>query len=110
MNEEQSRGLSRRAILRTAALGVALNASAAHGQTSAASDYGAPLTEVCVPAGLLTLEQKAAMIKGISDVLRRVTALPADRGPIFVAIIETAESGFGVNGKVFAPSRANEKR
>jgi len=36
-------------------------------------------------------------------VLRRVTALPADQGPIFVEIIEVAEGGFGVNGTVFVP-------
>jgi len=106
MNDQQSRGMSRRAILRTTAVGIALNASTSHAQTSAASGFGAPVTEVCVPAGVLTLEQKSAMIKGISDVLRRVTALPPDGGPIFVEIIETAESGFGVNGKVFTPRAA----
>ena len=108
MSDQQSRGMSRRAILHATAVGIALNASASHAQTSAASDFGAPVTEVCVPAGVLTLEQKSAMIKGISDVVRRVTALPPDRGPIFVEIIETAEGGFGVNGKVFVPSRANK--
>ena len=94
--------MSRRAMLQAAAVGVALNASASHAQTSGPG-FGAPLTEVFVPAGALTLEQKGAMIKGISDVLRRVTAMPADQGPIFVEIIETAEGGFGVNGRVFVP-------
>jgi phenylpyruvate tautomerase PptA (4-oxalocrotonate tautomerase family) len=94
--------MSRRAILKVAAVGVALNASAAQAQTSPAG-FGAPLTEVFVPAGVLTLEQKSAMIKDISDVLRRVAAMPADQGPIFVEIIEVAEGGFGVNGRVFVP-------
>ena len=94
--------MHRRTILKMAAVGVALNASASEAQTSA-TGFGAPLTEVFVPAGALTLEQKAAMIKGISDVLRRVGAMTADQGPIFVEIIEVAEGGFGVNGRVFVP-------
>jgi len=97
--------MSRRAILKMGAAGVALNASVAQAQTSAPG-FGAPLTEVFVPAGVLTLEQKAAMIKGISDVLRRVAAMPADQGPLFVEIIEVAEGGFGVNGNVFVPRAA----
>jgi phenylpyruvate tautomerase PptA (4-oxalocrotonate tautomerase family) len=104
MSDHESRvsgaGVSRRAILQTAtvAAGVALGASTARAQTSAAPGYGAPLVEVCVPHGVLTSEQKSAMIKGITDVLRRVTP---SQGPLFVEIIETAEGGFGVNGNVF---------
>jgi hypothetical protein len=41
------------------------------------------------------------MIKGITDVLRRVTA--PSQGPLFVEIMETAEGAFGVNGNVFVP-------
>ena len=106
MSDQQSTGVGRRAILRTAAASIALSATASHAQTTAASGYGAPLTEVFVPAGVLSVEQKSAMIKGISDVLRRVTGLPPEQGPIFVEIIETSESGFGVNGKVFTPRAA----
>jgi phenylpyruvate tautomerase PptA (4-oxalocrotonate tautomerase family) len=52
----------------------------------------------------LTLEQKAAMIKGITDVVWRATKLPADPSrKSFVQILETAEGGFGVNGQVFVP-------
>src|SRR5262247_2424755 len=94
--------LTRRAMLKIGAVGVALSASTAQAQTSAPG-FGAPLTEVFVPAGVLSPEQKAAMIKGISDVLRRVAAMPAGQGPIFVEIIEVAEGGFGVNGNVFVP-------
>ena len=103
MSERQSRGVSRRAILQTAAIGMVVNASASQAQTSPPVGFGAPLTEVYVPSGVLSAEQKSAMIKGISDVLRRVTALPAEQGPMFVEIIETSEGGFGVNGKVFVP-------
>ena len=113
MNHEASAssggGVSRRDVLQTAtvAAGIALGASTAFAQPNAAPGFGAPLAEVYVPGGVLTLEQKAAMIKGITDVLRRVTALPSEAGPLFVEIIETAEGGFGVNGKVFVP-RANK--
>src|SRR5262245_49109488 len=103
MTDRQPKGMSRRAMLRTGAVGITLNVSASHAQPSGASGFGAAVTEVYVASGVLTLEQKSAMIKGISDVLRRVTALPPDQGPIFVEIIETTEGGFGVNGKVFVP-------
>jgi phenylpyruvate tautomerase PptA (4-oxalocrotonate tautomerase family) len=101
MNDRQSRGVSRREILQGAAIGIALNASASQARTSPPIGFGAPLTEVYVPSGVLSAEQKSAMIKGISDVLRRVTALPVEQGPMFVEIIETSEGGFGVNGRVF---------
>src|SRR6185436_1713784 len=79
-------GISRRAVLQMATVAAAttLGASAAHAQPSPAPGFGGPLAEIYVPGGLLTLEQKSAMIKGISDVLRRVTALPDQAGPIFV--------------------------
>ena len=53
---------------------------------------------------MLTLEQKAAMIKGITDVLFNAMKLSPGPGRLsFVQIIETAEGGFGVNGQVFVP-------
>jgi phenylpyruvate tautomerase PptA (4-oxalocrotonate tautomerase family) len=53
---------------------------------------------------VLTLEQKAAMIKGITDVVLNAMKLPPGPAHIsFVQIIETAEGGFGVNGQVFVP-------
>ncbi len=98
--------VSRRGVLQmaTVAAGVAIGASASGAQTGPAPGYGAPLVEVCVPSGVLTLEQKSAMIEGITNVLRRVIApSPNQSGPLFVEIIETGEGGFGVNGKVFVP-------
>jgi phenylpyruvate tautomerase PptA (4-oxalocrotonate tautomerase family) len=60
--------------------------------------------ELQVPTGVLTLEQKAAMIKGITDVLFNAMKLSPGPGRLsFVQIIETAEGGFGVNGQVFVP-------
>jgi phenylpyruvate tautomerase PptA (4-oxalocrotonate tautomerase family) len=70
--------------------------------TAPAASFGAPLVELQVPAGVLSLEQKAAMIKGITDV--RATKQPSDPArKSFVQIFETADGGFGVNGQVFVP-------
>ncbi len=66
--------------------------------------FGSPVVELCVPAGLLTLEQKAAMLKGMTDVvLKALDRAPDPARRCFVTIVEAAEGGFGVDGKVFAP-------
>jgi phenylpyruvate tautomerase PptA (4-oxalocrotonate tautomerase family) len=53
---------------------------------------------------VLTLEQKAAMIKDVTDVVLTATKQPPDPSrKSFVQIFETADGGFGVNGQVFAP-------
>jgi phenylpyruvate tautomerase PptA (4-oxalocrotonate tautomerase family) len=99
-------GLNRRAVLITAAVaaGAAVGVSTAVADTAPAATFGAPLVELQVPAGVLTVEQKAAMIKGITDVVLRATKQPADPGrKSFVQIFETADGGFGVNGQVFIP-------
>src|SRR5262245_7686353 len=98
--------VSRRAVLQTAtaAAGIALGGAAALAQTGPAPGFGAPLAEIHVPAGVLTLEQKSAMIRGVTDVLVRAIGLPADQArKLFVQIIETTEGGFGVGGQVFVP-------
>ena len=70
--------------------------------TSTAESCGAPLVDLHVPAGVLTLEQRSAMIKGITDVVLGETKQPPDPAKrLFVQIFETAEVGFGVNGQVF---------
>jgi phenylpyruvate tautomerase PptA (4-oxalocrotonate tautomerase family) len=103
---QDSAGLNRRAVLMTAAVA----ASAAAGISPALADtpppasFGAPLVEVQVPAGVLTLEQKAAMIKGVTDVVSNAMKLtPGPTTRFFAQIIETVEGGFGVNGQVFVP-------
>ncbi|HXO73244.1 MAG TPA: tautomerase family protein [Bradyrhizobium sp.] len=102
---ESSGGLNRRAVLMTAAVA----ASAVAGVSPALADtgsanFGAPLVELYVPPGVLTLEQKAAMIKGLTDVVLKATKAPSDPArKSFVQIFETADGGFGVNGQVFAP-------
>jgi len=102
----ESPGLNRRAVLMTAAIAATAVAgiSPATAETLPAATFGAPLVELQVPAGVLTLEQKAAMIKGISDVVFNATKLtPGPTQVSFVQIFETAPGGFGVNGQVFVP-------
>jgi 4-oxalocrotonate tautomerase len=99
-------GLSRRNVLTTAtvAAGALAGAPSVLADTVSAGNFGAPLVEVHVPAGVLTLEQKSAMIKGITEVVLGATKQPPDPAKrLFVQIFETAEGGFGVNGQVFVP-------
>ena len=107
MRSQGNEGVNRRAVLMTAAVvvGAAAGVSWALAEGApAANFFGAPLVELQVPAGALTIEQKAAMIKGITDVVLKAVKLPPDSpGRSFVQIFEAAEGGFGVNGQVFAP-------
>ena len=100
------RGLHRRAVLMAAAAAAtaAAGVSAAAADTAAAASFGAPVVELHVPPGVLTLEQKAEMIKGMTDVVMNAIKLPPDPHRFaFVQILETAEGGFGVNGQPFVP-------
>ena len=95
--------LSRRAVLATAATAAiaATGATAGLAQTAASASFGAPLVEMSFPVGVLDLEQKAAMIRGVTDVIRSAMKLSPDpAGKLFVEIFETPEGGFGVNGQV----------
>jgi phenylpyruvate tautomerase PptA (4-oxalocrotonate tautomerase family) len=99
------RPLSRRAVLVTGTVAAGTLAAgppaAAEADTSA---FGAPLVELTVPSGALTLEQKAAMIEGITDVLNTALKQPPDPSRrLFVEIMETGAGGFGVNRRVFVP-------
>jgi phenylpyruvate tautomerase PptA (4-oxalocrotonate tautomerase family) len=103
---ESTAGLSRRTVLKTAtvAAGAMASASTVLADTIPATGFGAPLVELHVPAGVLTLEQKDAMIKGITDVLLSVTKLSSDQAKkLWVQVFETAEGGWGVGGQVFVP-------
>jgi 4-oxalocrotonate tautomerase len=100
-------GVSRRNVLVTATVAAGAFAAmpSALADTSA-GNFGAPLVEVHVPAGVLTLEQRSAMIKGITDVVFGAMKQPPDPAKrLFVQIFETAEGGFGVNGQVFVPRK-----
>src|SRR5258707_6698509 len=101
-------GLSRRNVLMTAtvAAGAVAGVPSVLADTAPAASFGAPLVELHVPAGVLTLEQRSAMIKGITDVVLSATKQPPDPAKrLFVQILETAEGGFGVNGQVFVPRK-----
>jgi phenylpyruvate tautomerase PptA (4-oxalocrotonate tautomerase family) len=105
---ETTGGLSRRAVLMTAsgAAGAVAGVSAALAEPTPAAGYGAPLVELHVPVGALTLEQKDAMIKGVTDVVSGATKLPPDQAKkLWVQIFETAEGGWGVGGQVFVPRK-----
>jgi hypothetical protein len=73
-------GSSRRNVLvtATAAAGALAGAGSVLADTVRAGNFGAPLVEVHVPMGVLTLEQKSAMIKGITDVVLGAMKQPAD--------------------------------
>ena len=101
-----SGGLSRRDVLMTAtiAAGAATGTSAVLAQTVPASSFGAPLVEMSFPVGVLTFDQKAAMIKGVTEVVQRAMKLaPEPANKLFVEIFETPEGGFGVNGQAVVP-------
>jgi 4-oxalocrotonate tautomerase len=98
-----SPGLNRRAVLMSAAVaaGAAAGVSPALADNVPSGNFGAPLVELHVPIGALTLEQKAAMIKGMADVVLNVLKLPPDPSrKAFTQILETAEGGFGVDGQI----------
>jgi 4-oxalocrotonate tautomerase len=58
-----------------------------------------PLAQIYVPEGALTLAQKRAMIKGVTDVIAGVEDLPDTGRPfVTVLIIETPNGGWGVAG------------
>ena len=98
-------GLSRRDILAAAAVGTAVVASPSIvAEAAPVSSIGAPLVELHVPAGILTVEQRGAMIKGITEVIVEALGQPLDPAKrLFVEIFETAEGGYGVNGQAFLP-------
>ena len=97
-------GLSRRDVL-AAAAGAAMVASPPNAAAAApVSSFGAPLVELHVPAGILTVEQRGAMIKGVTEVIVEALGPPVDPARrLFVELFEAAEGGYGVNGQAFLP-------
>jgi phenylpyruvate tautomerase PptA (4-oxalocrotonate tautomerase family) len=98
-------GLSRRAMLMTATMGAVTSASTVlAAETPSAAGFGAPLVEMYFPVGVLSLDQKAAMIRRVTDVVNAAMKVPPDPARrLFVEIIETPEGGFGVNGQAVGP-------
>jgi hypothetical protein len=107
-NATRSAGLNRRTVLvsATAVVGGLSAVSSASADTAPSGNFGAPLVEFYVPAGAMSLEQRSEFIKGVTDLVLGAMKLPPDPARrMFVEIIETAEGGFGINGKVFVPPR-----
>jgi phenylpyruvate tautomerase PptA (4-oxalocrotonate tautomerase family) len=99
-------GLSRRNVLMTAtaAAGALAVAQSALADAGPAGAFGAPIVEFYVPAGVLSPEQRSAMIRSLTDVVLGVMQPPPDpKTRLYVEIIETAAGGWGVNGEVFVP-------
>jgi 4-oxalocrotonate tautomerase family enzyme len=102
--------LSRRNLL-SAGLAVAAagtsslaGSSPASAEAESAIGFGAPLAEISVPAGLLTAEQKSAMLKGVTDVLVTSMGIPEPQhAALWVLIMETAPNGWGIAGQPFVP-------
>jgi phenylpyruvate tautomerase PptA (4-oxalocrotonate tautomerase family) len=97
--------LSRRAVLVAATAAItATGVTAGLAQTTPSASFGAPLVEMSFPVGVLDVEQKAAMIRGVTDVVRSAMKLSPDPArKLFVEIFETPEGGFGVNGQAVIP-------
>lgn len=93
--------VSRRTMLLAAGIGAAAVSGAqclAAGAGSAG--FGAPFVEMSFPVGVLSVEQKADLIKRVTDVVNAAMEFPTDpQRRLFVEILETPEGGFGVNGR-----------
>ena len=102
---ENPDGVSRRTMLMTAtAAGALAAAPAIRAEAASATAFGAPIVELQFPAGVLSREQKAAMIEGVTSVVVAAMRQPPDpTRRLFVQILETPEGGFGVDGKVVVP-------
>jgi len=97
--------INRRTVLVAASVGAA-TVSGVPGLAADASPaaYGAPLVEMTFPVGVLSGEQKAALIKRVTDVINTAIEFPPDpKRKLFVEILETPEGGFGVNGQAVVP-------
>ena len=64
-----------------------------------------PLAQIYVPQGALTLDQRRAMIKGVTDVIASVEKLPASARPFVTVLInEVPDGGWGVAGHGYTRS------
>ena len=95
--------ISRRTVVLAASVG-AMVISAAPGLAAGSPSYGAPFVEMTFPVGVLSVEQKADLIKRVTNVVNAAMELPPDpQRRLFVEILETPEGGFGVNGQPVVP-------
>ena len=89
--------------------GVAVSAVAVSGVGCLAAEagsasFGAPFVEMTFPVGVLSVEQKAALIKRVTEVVSAAMEFPSgSQRRLFVEILETPEGGFGADGQVVVP-------
>ena len=58
-----------------------------------------PLAHIYVPQGAINLEQRRAIVKGVTEVMAKVEGLPHGAlGYVTVLISEVADGGWGVAG------------
>jgi 4-oxalocrotonate tautomerase len=68
-----------------------------------------PIAQIYLPQGASTLEQRRAIIKGVTDVLVSVEKLPPSGRPyVTVLINEVADGGWGVAGHGYTLSEIPE--
>ena len=59
---------------------------------------------VYAPAGMLTPDQRRAIVKGIHETINRVEQRPANaQTPTYVVIIEVPSGDWGSGGNVYLP-------
>ena len=64
-----------------------------------------PLAQIYVPQGALTLEQRRAIVKGVTEVIASVEKLPPSALPyVTVLINEVPDGGWGVAGHGYVRS------
>jgi len=97
--------VSRRTVLLAAGVGaVTVSGVQCQAAGAASTSYGSPFVEMSFPVGVLSIEQKAALIKRVTDVVNAAMEFQPDpKRRLFVEILETPEGGFGVDGQVIVP-------
>jgi len=70
-----------------------------------------PLAQIYVPEGVLSLQQKSDIIKGVTEVIAGVENIPAERwGAVYVLVNEVGTGSWGAGGKPFiSPKLATPK-
>lgn len=96
---------SRRIVLLAAGVGaVAASGVQCLAAGVGSAGFGAPLVEMTFPVGVLSIEQKADLIKRVTDVVSAAMEFSPDpQRRQFVEILESPEGGFGVNGQAVIP-------
>ena len=62
-----------------------------------------PLAKVYIPEGVLNIQQRSDIVKGISDVINSVENRPVESHKYtYVLINEIQSGGWGVGGQIFS--------